>query len=114
MLFRSESGRGFSLEVSGRNLFMAGYLYSTNGKPIWYISQGARASNGVYQGSLLQFSGGQTLSGSYQAPTYTGSVGTVTLSFDTTTSGRLTWAGGTVSIARYDIVTGGVTLGANA
>ncbi|MBM3535887.1 MAG: hypothetical protein FJX60_22985 [Alphaproteobacteria bacterium] len=110
----SESGRGFSLEVSGNNLFFAGYLYSTNGKPIWYISLGARASNGVYQGTLQQFSGGQTLDGSYQAPSFVGSVGTMTLAFDTTTSGRLTWPGGTISIARYDIVTGGVTAGPNA
>ena len=110
----AESGRGFSIEVSGGNLFMAGYLYSTNGKPIWYISQGARASNGVYQGSLLEFSSGQTLAGSYQAASNRGTVGTVTLSFDTTTAGRLTWAGGTIPIARYDIVTGGVTSGAAA
>lgn len=91
--YASESGRGFSLEVSGNNLFMAGYLYSTDGTPIWYVSSGSRASNGVYQGTLQQFSGGQTLSGSYQAPSYLGSVGTVTMSFDTTTSGRLTWPG---------------------
>jgi hypothetical protein len=112
--YASESGRGFSLEVSGNNIFVAGYLYSTNSKPIWYVSQGARASNGVYQGALMEFSGGQTLDGSYQAPSYLGSVGTMTLSFDTTTSGRLTWPGGTIPITRYDIVTGGVSLGANA
>ncbi|MBM3545985.1 MAG: hypothetical protein FJX54_03450 [Alphaproteobacteria bacterium] len=112
--YSSESGRGFSLEVSGNNIFFAGYLYSSNTKPIWYISQGARATNGVYQGSLLEFSGGQTLSGSYQAPSLVGSVGTLTLSFDTTTSGRLAWPGGTIPIARYDIVTGGVTTGPGA
>lgn len=112
--YASESGRGFSLEVSGNNLFIAGYLYSTDGTPIWYVSSGSRASNGVYQGILQQFSGGQTLSGSYQAPTYLGSVGTVTLSFDTTTSGRLTWPGGTIPFTRYDIVSGGVTAGAAA
>jgi photosystem II stability/assembly factor-like uncharacterized protein len=112
--YSSESGRGFSIEVSGNTMFMAGYLYSTNSKPIWYISLGSRASNGVYQGTLQQYSGGQTLAGTYQAPSYVGSVGQVTLSFDTTTSGRLAWPGGTVPIARYDIVTGGVTSGANS
>lgn len=112
--YASESGRGFSLEVSGNNLFMAGYLYSTDGTPIWYVSSGSRASNGVYQGTLQQFSGGQTLSGSYQAPSYLGSVGTVTMSFDTTTSGRLTWPGGTIPFTRYDIVSGGVTAGSSA
>ena len=110
----SESGRGFSLEVSGNTMFLAGYLYSTNGTPIWYISQGSRASNGVYQGILQQFSGGQTLAGSYQAASYIGSVGTVTVSFDTTTSGRLTWAGGTIPLTRYNIVSGGVAAGAAA
>jgi photosystem II stability/assembly factor-like uncharacterized protein len=112
--YSSESGRGFSIEVSGNTMFMAGYLYSTNGKPIWYISQGSRASNGVYQGTLQQFSGGQTLAGSYQAPSYVGSVGQVTLSFDTTTSGRLTWPGGTVPIDRYEFATNGVSTGAAA
>lgn len=107
----TESGRGFSLEVNGNNIFMSSYLYSTNGKPIWYISLGARSSNGVYQGTLLQYGSGQTLSGAYQAATQLGSVGSVTLSFDTTTSGRLTWAGGTVSIQRYNIITDGVTSG---
>ena len=112
--YASESGRGFSLEVSGNNIFIAGYLYSPNTKPLWYISQGARAANGVYQGSLLEFSGGQTLDGSYQAPSLVGSVGTITLSFDTTSSGRLAWPGGTIPITRYDIVTGGVTAGPDA
>jgi photosystem II stability/assembly factor-like uncharacterized protein len=112
--YSAESGRGFSIEVSGNTMFMAGYLYSTNLKPIWYISQGTRASNGVYQGTIQQFSGGQTLAGSYQAPSYVGAVGTVTLSFDTTTSGRMTWPGGTVPIARYEFSTNGVSLGAAA
>src|SRR5205085_11876681 len=35
----------------------------------------------------------------------------VTMSFDTATSGRLAWPGGTISITRYDIVSGGVAAG---
>jgi photosystem II stability/assembly factor-like uncharacterized protein len=107
----SESGRGFSLETSGNNIFFAGYMYSPDGKPVWYISSGARQSNSVYQGTMLQYSGGQTLSGAYQAPTSLGSVGNVTLSFDSTTAGRLAFAGGTISIARYEFSTGGVAAG---
>jgi hypothetical protein len=107
----SESGRGFSLEVNGNNIFMSGYLYSTNGTPIWYVASGSRSNNSTFQANLLQYANGQTLSGAYQAPTALGSVGTVTLSFDTATTGRLTWPGGTISIQRYDIVSGGSSAG---
>ncbi|MBI1777063.1 MAG: hypothetical protein HYR63_17130 [Proteobacteria bacterium] len=107
----SESGRGFSLEVSGNNIFMSGYLYSSDGTPIWYIGSGARSNNSTFQASLLQYANGQTLAGAFQAATALGSVGTVTLSFDTATTGRLTWAGGTISIQRYNFVSGGVAAG---
>lgn len=109
----SEPGRGFSLELRGNNLFLSTYLYNTDGTPIWYIAQGGLSGN-TFSGSLQQFAGGQTLSGSYQAASFVGSPGSVSLTFTSPTTATLVWPGGTVELVRYDIVSGGVAAGATA
>lgn len=105
----SESGRGFSIEVSGNHLFMAGYLYASDtGQAIWFSSGGNMSSSSAYQGTMAAYGNGQTLTGSYVAPTPAVNIGTISLNFTDATHGTLTWPGGTISIERFNIVANGV------
>jgi len=98
----SESGRGFSIETSGDNLFIGGFLYAADGSCIWYVASGERGGS-IFFNTLQQYGSGQTLTGSYRSPSYVGSPGTITLNFTSTTSGSLIWPGGTVAIERFPI-----------
>lgn len=105
----SESGRGFSIEVNGNNLFMAGYLYAADtGQAIWFVSGGSMSSSSTYQGTMTAYGYGQTLTGAYVAPVPTVNIGTISLSFTDTAHGTLTWPGGTIPIERFNIVANGV------
>ncbi|MBI3499935.1 MAG: peptidoglycan DD-metalloendopeptidase family protein [Proteobacteria bacterium] len=106
----NESGRGFSMERRGNNLFLSTYLYATDGTALWLVSSGA-LSGSTYSGTLQQYAGGQTLDGSYQAPTLLGSSGAISIAFASPTTATLTWPGGTIPIQRFDIVSGGVATG---
>jgi len=97
----SESGRGFFIERRGNNLSIAGYLYADDGRALWLLSVGPMATSSSYQGSLLTFTGGQSLTGPYVAPSPGPSPGTISLSFSDATHGTLTWPGGTVAIERF-------------
>ena len=104
----AESGRGFAIEERGGNVFFGGYLYDTTGRATWYVSTGATTGTSVYQGNLLGFGNGQTLTGAYKANTSLPSPGTVTLLFSDASHGLLTWPGGTIPIQRFNIVTNGL------
>lgn len=106
----SESGRGYTIEVAGRNLFFSSYLYDTTGRSIWYISAGPTSLDGsLYVGNLESYSNGQTLAGAYKAPTLPPAVaGSMILAFNTATQGTLTWPGGAVPIKRFEFGAGGV------
>lgn len=97
----SESGRGFSIEVSGNTMFLAAYLYESSGRAAWYISAGPLNADGSYSGRLQEYTGGQSLTGGYKAPSVTSDLGPVSLSCTSTTSCSLTTAGGSVPIQRY-------------
>ena len=87
----SEGGRGFSMEIQGSLMFIAGYMYDSSGNPIWYIPEGTLLTPTSYQGVWTQYAGGQTLSGPYQAPTViNGSVGALTIQFSSSTTGVMT------------------------
>jgi hypothetical protein len=103
----AESGRGYVIEQQGDNLFMATFLYDPSGRATWYgIGPGAIA-NSMYAGTLETYSGGQTLTGTYQAPAQGASGGAVTVTFTSGSQGSITWPGGTVPIERYDFGPGG-------
>jgi hypothetical protein len=56
----------------------------------------------TYLGTLLEYTGGQTLTGSYQPPGGTTSAGAITLQFTSATAGVLTLPdGGQVPIQRF-------------
>jgi hypothetical protein len=63
-----------------------------------------------YNGPLITYKGGQTLTGTYQAPSLsTQGFGNVAIDFSSDTQGTMTWAGGVIPIQRFDIVSGGST-----
>lgn len=104
----AESGRGFSIERQGNQIFMAAYLYETNGLATWYVAGLTRQSSGAYSGALQRYSGGQTLLGNYKPPAPTTSVvANALLSFNTASTGSLmiSFADGspnrTISIERF-------------
>src|ERR1035437_5128872 len=87
----AESGSGYSIELQGNQIFMAAYLYETNGLATWYTSGLTRQSSGAYSGAVQRYSGGQTLLGTYKAPASTTSVvANALLSFNTASTGTLT------------------------
>ncbi len=99
----AESGRGFSIEVSGNTLFMAAYLYDASGRSTWHVASGPTSIDGsVFNGQLLAFGGGVTLAGPYRANARLADAGPVTLTFDDATHGTLVWPGGTVALQRFD------------
>jgi len=76
-----ESGRGFSIEVQGDTLFMAGFMYDGAGNPVWYFSSGKLATPQRYRGTLLRATGGQTISGPYRPPAAIVPAGQVSIEF---------------------------------
>ena len=98
----AESGRGFTIEVSGNNMFIGGYLYADDGRATWLVSEGPMTGSSLYSGKLLSFGGGQTLSGPFKPNILTNAnVGNITLQFTDATHGTLTWPGGTIPIERF-------------
>ncbi len=104
----AEPGRGFVIEIQGNAMFMAGFLYAASGEASWVASNGPMTSPTQYSGSLITYSGGQTLTGPYQSATQaTAPLGTLAINFSSDTTGTVTWPGGTTPIQRFDFGPGG-------
>lgn len=104
----AEGGRGFMIEFRGTAVFMATFLYDSDGRANWYVSSMTKTNSTSYQGALTPYANGQTLTGSFKQASALASVGNITLSFSSATQGTLTWPGGTIPIERYNIVANGV------
>jgi YVTN family beta-propeller protein len=99
----AEGGRGYTVEVQNGTVFVAAYMYDTNGNPVWYASgPGTLTSGNVYQGTLNVYSGGKTLTGNYQSPASPASAGNITIQFTSNTTAMLTLPNGRqIPIQRY-------------
>jgi hypothetical protein len=87
----AEGGRGYTIEVQDNVVFVASYMYDGSGNAVWYASGPAALTTGnVYQGNWADYGGGQTLTGSFQAASVTGSAGSLTVQFTSPTAGTLT------------------------
>jgi hypothetical protein len=103
----AEPGRGYNIEKNGNDLFMAAFLYDTTGRTTWYgVGPGAMVGN-TFTGTLETYSGGQTLTGSFQPATAGPSGGNFSITFTSAIQATITWPGGTVPIQRYDFGPGG-------
>jgi hypothetical protein len=85
----AEGGSGYAIERQGNQLFMSAFLYEMNGRATWYVSTLTRQVNGTFTGSLLRYSGGQSLLGAYKPATETATPTNVVLTFNTSVSGTL-------------------------
>jgi hypothetical protein len=104
----AQGGNGFVIEIQGSSMYMAGFLYATSGEATWVASLGPMTSATQYSGSLLTFSGGETLTGTYKAATQSAtSAGNISITFTSATQATLTWPGGTEKIQRLDFGPGG-------
>lgn len=97
----AESGRGFSLEVSGNAAFLAAFLYDASGRASWLAAAGALRPDGGFAAPLTAWRDGQTLTGAYRAPQAADSPGAVDLRCSQADRCTLTWPGGTLPIERY-------------
>lgn len=99
----AEPGRGFSIEIQGNSVFLAGYMYDENGNPVWYLPAGTLSDATTYLGSWQQFANGQTLTGAYQpASLVNAAVGSLVIRFTSTSTGLLTLPDGRqVAIERF-------------
>lgn len=93
-----EDGRGWMLEVQGNQLFMAGFMYGSDGKPIWYLSTGPMSSTGAYSGNWSTYGNGQTYTSVWAQTTVqtNANAGSVILNFTSPTSGSMTLPNGRV------------------
>jgi hypothetical protein len=99
----SESGRGYAIEVQGRHLFYAAFLYDDTGRATWTIASGNTSLDGsLFAGDLLAFNGGQTLAGPYKAPAPARTIGQILLTFNSAQAGTMVWPGGAVAIERFN------------
>jgi hypothetical protein len=78
----SESGRGYSVEVQGNNLFLVAFMYDDAGNPVWYFSAGPMSDPTHYEGEWLQFANGQTMTGAYHPPSAPVVVGHLIVDFN--------------------------------
>ena len=96
----NESGRGFFIEVTEGQFFLAGYFYDDIGRATWLSSGGRVTDPYSYGGTLQSYRDGQSVFGTYHAPAPAVDVGPVSLTFSDDTHGTLTWPGGTLPIER--------------
>jgi hypothetical protein len=96
----AQSGRGFFVESTGDMLYMAGYIYANDGHALWVVAGDATPDPYSYSGHLYSFSGGQTLTGAYKAPTGSQDLGAMSLHFSDDTHAVLTWSGETIPLER--------------
>lgn len=87
-----DAGRGFQIEVENSVLVLTYYGYRSDGSSVFYLASGTVANNAVIA-DLVEYRGGRSLGGEYQAATAVGSVGQVTLSFSSGQHGTITLPG---------------------
>lgn len=84
-----ENGRGFYVERDEDQLSVSAYVFEEDGRATWYSGRANRQADGRYSGTLLRSTGGQTLTGSYEAPDAKSEVASMLLDFDTAATGKL-------------------------
>jgi len=112
-----ENGRGYSIESNLLNtaspsstqgrIFFATYAYQTSGQSVWYVATLTNSTDTTvsstgggaypvysyrtpYTGTLVAYTGGQTINGVYRAPA-SQSLGTMTLTVTGEATAQITW-----------------------
>jgi hypothetical protein len=101
----TSSGRGLTIEVQKNTLVVAFYAYDDSNIGRWYLGSGPYDSNAsVFNGHWDAYDGGQCAGCAYTSPTInTGeSKGAFTINFLSWQKARMTWAGGTTNLERFN------------
>ncbi|MBP8234310.1 MAG: hypothetical protein KAY22_18600 [Rhizorhabdus sp.] len=116
-----EPGRGWFIETQNQvvqsgttygQLYLAGYMYETDGRSVWYLAQGLYTAVGtfggtipLFEGALTEFAGGPPLTGgSGTGVTVAGGRGATTVQFASATAGTIRLPNGrTIPITRFAI-----------
>jgi hypothetical protein len=104
----TDPGSGYVIEVQGNTMLFAGFNYDANGNATWITSNGPMTSATQYAGTLVAYSGGQTLTGEYQAPVQGPPSGNISIEFSADWSALVTLGSGTFAIQRYQFTANGL------
>jgi len=98
-----ESGTGYFIEVQGSSAFIASFMYDSSGQPTWYASLANLSGTNLLSGPVDMFSNGQSLGGTYKAPTVnSGAAGNMSYGFTSDAIGTMTLPNnGRVAIKRF-------------
>jgi hypothetical protein len=106
----SQGGTGQAIEIQDDFVFLAGYVYDTQGRATWVTAQGRLTGNDLFQNATLDtFTGGQCIGCPYTPPTQGPSAGTIRIEWTTETVATLTWNGQTKTIERFNYALGDTT-----
>jgi len=104
----AEGGRGYFVEYNGTKIFMATFLYDPTGRSTWYGVGPALYSGTSFSTPMTSYSGGQTLTGSWQPATQGASPGNLVIEFSDPSNGTMSWPGGQVPITRFPFQANGL------
>jgi hypothetical protein len=109
-------GRSVVLEANASGeIFAAVFTYNESGQPTWFVVDTGANAAGQQNGGLQRFVAGQDgLSGPYAVNYFDGFNGNVTFTFDSPTTGTMTWPTGSMRIARTNFVPSGALSGPQA
>lgn len=104
----AEPGSGLAIEIEDDFIYVAAYLYDTQGFPYWYITSGRLVDNAgtlsLNNAAVFTATGGQCLGCPWRAPTNTPAGGVMSITFDRNdeTRATLNWGGQVKTIRRLD------------
>ena len=106
-----ETGTGWFLEMQGSQIFLAVYMYDTDGTARWYVAQGTPTTTGgvfgasaglVLEADLTEYGGGQTLTSGPRTGLTADPKGTITVQFTSTTAATVALPNGRrIDLARF-------------
>jgi hypothetical protein len=99
----AEPGQGVFIETQGSAMQMASFMYDSAGRATWYISQNSVTAATTYAGRLLEYAGGQSMTGAFTLPGTASDRGALTVLFPTPLTATMTLPGGrVVALTRFN------------
>jgi hypothetical protein len=96
------SGRGFQIETRNGTLVFTYYGYAVGGGGLWSLSAGTMNGNN-FSAAMHTYHGGAPLGGVYSPATTAASLGTVSITFTSPTTGTITFPGeAPKAISKFD------------
>jgi hypothetical protein len=93
-----ESGRGFTIDYQNGLMVITAYVYTNNKAATWFVAAGEYSNQtDTFTGTMDALTGGQCFGCPYSAPSGS-AAGTLTIQFDSTETGTMTFPGGSTNI----------------